>query len=649
MECSYGSQPIIKSCREERVAAGLPASVQSGVKTQNDLIILSGLPPVVREDDSFSADFTVQNISGRAMEVELDAAIGTADEKERGPVRMSLKPGEAKETGWDVRVPMGIDSIQYEITAREIGGVAINRIKKNQRVAEAIPARTFQSLLIQIDGSYSLSVERPHDAPAAKGGITISLKPKLAGTLNGVTSYMKRYPYICMEQKVSRAIALRDGALWRKVVAELPLFLDADGLVKYFPSMQQGSDVLTSYMLSIADEAGWSIPASERDKMEEGLKKFIEGKIVRYSPLPAADLSVRKVGALEALTRAGKVEARMLESIMPVPKLWPTSAFLSWTNVLFRSPSIPDRDKLLEEAEQTIRSRIDFQGNFMRFSTEAADYMWWLMVSGDFNAVKSITTLLHFDSWKKDMQRLVRGVLGRQQQGRWSSTAANAWGVLAMEKFSSMFESVRETGSTIVTVNNQEQSQKWLKYPGGKTIRFPWTKDRTEIVLRHEGTGRPWAMVQSSAAIPIKEPFSSGYKITKTLIPVESKAAGVWSKGDVVRVRLETEAKSDMGWVVLSDPIPAGAIILGAGQVQGSRSAANDEKRPEQVRPAFEEQSLEVFSAYYEFMPEGKWVVEYMMKLNNSGSFHLPPTRAEALYAPEMLGELPNETMEVAP
>jgi len=41
--------------------------------------------------------------------------------------------------------------------------------------------------------------------------------------------------------------------------------------------------------------------------------------------------------------------------------------------------------------------------------------------------------------------------------------------------------------------------------------------------------------------------------------------------------------------------------------------------------------------------------VEYTLRLNQSGRFNLPPTRVEALYAPEMFGELPNDMIEVHP
>jgi len=37
------------------------------------------------------------------------------------------------------------------------------------------------------------------------------------------------------------------------------------------------------------------------------------------------------------------------------------------------------------------------------------------------------------------------------------------------------------------------------------------------------------------------------------------------------------------------------------------------------------------------------------LRLNNPGDFALPPTRVEALYAPEMFGEAPNARVKVEP
>jgi uncharacterized protein YfaS (alpha-2-macroglobulin family) len=64
---------------------------------------------------------------------------------------------------------------------------------------------------------------------------------------------------------------------------------------------------------------------------------------------------------------------------------------------------------------------------------------------------------------------------------------------------------------------------------------------------------------------------------------------------------------------------------------------------------AYEERSFEAYRGYYEYVPKGTWVLEYTLRLNQSGVFQLPTTRVEALYFPEMFGEIPNQTMKIQP
>ncbi|MEK6717162.1 MAG: hypothetical protein AABZ16_06700, partial [candidate division NC10 bacterium] len=100
---------------------------------------------------------------------------------------------------------------------------------------------------------------------------------------------------------------------------------------------------------------------------------------------------------------------------------------------------------------------------------------------------------------------------------------------------------------------------------------------------------------------------------------------------------------------VVSDPVPAGASHLGTGLARDSQIATQGEQQEGWVWPAFEERAFEAFRAYYAYVPKGSFIVEYTIRLNQSGRFQLPTTRVEALYAPEMFGELPNTSLEVLP
>jgi hypothetical protein len=627
-------------------AVGMFGSGETSIRTTQDVMLLSGLPPVVREGDRFRAGFTVRNASNRKMEMQLTAAVAGAS-LQLDPRTESLEPGEAREVFWDAAVPLNITSLTWDVSAKEKNGGAGDKVKIKQKVVEAVQARVFQATIMQVDKPLTMAVEKPKDAIAGKGGVNVSFRKKLSNGLGGVTWYMKNYPYSCMEQKTSRAIALRDEALWKTVIAELPSHLDSDGLVKYFPTCIWGSDALTAYMLQISDEAGWTIPESIKDRMEEGLKGFIEGKVIRWSSLPTADVSIRKMAAFEALSRSEKAHPKLLGSIAIEPNLWPTSAVIDWMNALMRVPKIPDQEKRLKEAEQVIRSRINFQGTTMGFSTEKSDYLWWLMLSGDVNSVRSILTFLDLDLWKEDMPRLVRGAIGRQEHGAWHTTIANAWGVMAMEKFSRKFESVPVTGSTNAKIEDKAKGVDWRSAGEGSSVMFGWPVKQADLSINHQGAGKPWATVQSIAAIPLKEPFSSGYTIKKTVTPVEQKKKGTWSRGDVARITLELGSQSDMTWVVVNDPIPAGSTILGSGLGGDSNLLIKGEKKTGWAWPVFTERTFTALRAYYEYVAKGKWSLEYTVRLNTSGSFELPETRVEALYAPEMFGESPNGKMEV--
>jgi uncharacterized protein YfaS (alpha-2-macroglobulin family) len=282
----------------------------------------------------------------------------------------------------------------------------------------------------------------------------------------------------------------------------------------------------------------------------------------------------------------------------------------------------------------------------MGFASERNDALWWLMISGDVNSARAVLALLGEPEWREDVPRMVRGVLERQHRGRWDTTTANAWGVLATEKFSAAYESTPVTGRTAVSFGGGEREIAWPQ-PEPVELEFPWPEAPRALSLTHQGTGRPWALIQSRAALPLLQPVSSGYTIRRTVTPVEQRSKGAWTRGDVARITLRVDAQSDMGWVVVDDPIPSGATILGGGLGRDSALLTQGERREGWVYPAFEERRFEGYRAYYSYVPQGVFTVEYTVRLNNPGTFKLPATRVEALYAPEMFGERPNAAVEV--
>lgn len=530
---------------------------------------------------------------------------------------------------------------------QEVGGGALDHLQVRQQVRPVVAVRTWQATLEPVDGSLAVPVARPADAIAGQGGLAVALRTRLGDGLDGIRDHMRDYPYDCLEQQLSVAVALGERARWDAVVGRLDDYLDAHrGLLRYFPGEGPGSDILTAYVLAITHEAGWPLPAATQDALVAGLTAALDDPAPPGLDLPFAHGTPRRLAIIEALSRLGAATPDLLADLEPAQGHWPTAALLDLIAILGRVDGVADREARLQHAERLLRARLVTQGSAIHFASTGGSPLCWLMGSEDQDAVRAILTLLPEPRWRGELPRLLRGALARQRRGHWDLTTANAWGRLALEQFSAAFEGQPVTGTTRGQLGAETLTRRWTDDRPQADWLFPWPEGPERLTLTHSGQGRPWALVQSRAAIALDKPLFAGYRIARTLTPEQQRQTGQWSRGDIVRVRIELAAEATMGWVVVSDPVPAGATILGTGFGRDTPDRAG--RTPAALPPIFEERRYDGFQAYYEQVPGGSWSLEYRLRLNNAGDFALPPTRVEALYLPEMRGELPNTAMSVA-
>lgn len=669
--------PLNDSLTSFRIAAiahagaGRFGSASAMIRSSQEVMLFAGLPPFVREGDRFQAMVTLRNGGDRPLTLDVAASADAGNgAKPVGAQQVSVKAGDSALVSFPAVVPFDATKLDWLITAQEAGQPAGTQpardaMKFTQTVGAAYPVRVYQQTLEQLEPgkAWAFPVKKPNGAVPGRGGVDIRLASSLGGDLAAVREWMMRYPFICIEQRASVAVALEDEHRWNQVMNSLPLHLDGDGLVKYFPmDWLQGDDTLTAYLLTIAHEAGYEIPDAARERMLKGLEDFVAGRIHRYGALETADVVMRKLAAIDALARYKRAQPGMLEPLEIAPNLWPSSGVIDWVSLLTRMEDIPQRDEKLKEALGILRSRLFYSGTMMSFSTEKSDYLWWLMVSPDLNSVRALRLLIDDPAFPAaDAGRLARGALARQAGGHWQTTNANAWGVVALRHFRERYERDPVNGATAVKLGEQQKLLSWANArshddgdptrgtPVGPSLdtQFAWPAAQAPLSLQHQGGGKPWAFVTSRAALPLDKPLFAGYSIKRTVTPIEQKQSGIWQRGDTYRVKLEIDAQADMTWVAVSDPVPAGASVLGNGLGGDSAQLASGEKRTGWQRPAFEERAFDGYRAYYSYVPKGKFSLEYTVRLNNPGHFEMPATRVEAMYAPEIFGELPVARMEV--
>jgi hypothetical protein len=508
--------------------------------------------------------------------------------------------------------------------------------------------------------------------------------------LTGVKRYMADYPFMCLEQKVSKAVTLDDGGAWEQIVSELPNYLDSSGFAKFFPPEANGYDVLTAYVLSAAAADGRELPAQSRAQMIEALKRFIAGKTVRRFALPIeqrvgfvkgrelsfeqVELNARKIAAMEAISRyraesKGPTEAEV-NAVWRALKELPTAALVNLLMVVNRSPELSRINERRAELGKILDSRLVITGARAQFSDEE-DEFYWQLTSGDLTVVKYAAALLEIPkrtaAQERLLPKLIQGAIARQRNGHWDLTLANVWGAVALKEFAKQFERDAVAGTSAVILEPSKSSTDRadasqsiaVRWDNGVPIADPLLPVRLELpdaagaTLRvdHTGSGRPWVNVLVSAARKLTKPTGPGYNISKVVRPIKQKVAGSWSVGDLAEVELTVDAKGGFPWVVVDDPVPTGATILGSGLKNQSALNAAPEAAVSWEDPgawlAYEERSFTNYRAYFSWLAKGEHKITYRVRLNGSGSFMMPVTRAEAMYVPEYFGEAPNEVFVV--
>ncbi|TVV72009.1 hypothetical protein FOY91_15530 [Sphingomonas solaris] len=238
------------------------------------------------------------------------------------------------------------------------------------------------------------------------------------------------------------------------------------------------------------------------------------------------------------------------------------------------------------------------------------------------------------------------GVALRQRQGHWDTTPANAWGTVTARRFAGLYPPGAVAGTTTVRLGEATRTASW-PLTDAPLLRLPLPRAPTPLLLAQAGGAGPWAQVSLTAAVPLGSPLFAGYRLERAVSVIRQRNPGRLTRGDVLRVRLTIDASAERNWVVVNDPIPAGATIVGdlGGQSTQLAAAASG---GEGMAPSYVERGQEAWRGYYAWLPRGRVVVEYALRLNGVGRFQLPPSRVEAMYSPDIRAAVPNRPVTVA-
>lgn len=148
--------------------------------------------------------------------------------------------------------------------------------------------------------------------------------------------------------------------------------------------------------------------------------------------------------------------------------------------------------------------------------------------------------------------------------------------------------------------------------------------------------------------------------VSEALLSIPKKSADSVNAGELVIVDLIFESAEPRERIVLDDPLPAGLEALDYDLDTTSQANRDAESRPSdpksswlgttfrEARSRREVRDDRVVTTFDKIEP-GMYRVHYLARATSIGSFVMPPTRIEAMYAPEVYGRTAAGVLTVKP
>ena len=635
----------------------------------------------------------VSNNTGRAQEVEVTLlADGVRIDGESSQQVSIPDGGEAKVTWWvEVRDVEAVDVVMSAV-AGEYSDAARPRLTTGPDgtllvYRYAAPEIVGTGGQLVGEDARTEVVALPPKYDDRQGELTVRLDPSLAAGMRDGLTYLEHYPYECTEQVVSRFLpnVLTYQALKRLDIRDPELEARLPGLVEEGIDklvLRQNGDggwgwwygnesnpYLSAYVvfgLVRAQEAGFEVP---EETLRRGLS-YLESTLVRARDLKSYREANRQAFVLYVLAEAGETRraSEYADIEMSAGDLFDRRDKLSHYGRAFLAMTLG----LIDSGDGRIKTLLsDIQNNAILSATgahwEEADYDRWAMNTDTRSTAVILDALVHLDPDNALIPQVVRWLMVARRDGIWETTQETAWALIALSDW-------------MVVTGELEGEYAYGVWLNGDTLAegtvTPSTVDESVhlrvgvaelladagnqlTVGRGPGEGRLYYTVHLKVYLPVEEvePLNRGIIVQRRYVDPDCTLGAKCPEvnkvevGDVVQVRLTIIAPHDLYYVVVEDPLPAGAEAIDPSLATTSLTAEG----PGLYRGWEGEEGYDFYHwwwhwySHYElrdekvvlfadYLPAGTYEFVYTFRATLPGEYHVIPTVAYEFYFPEVFG-----------
>jgi len=667
------------------------------------------MPNQVAEGDGFTAGFSVMNRTDQARSVRVRiSATGSVDTGAAElDTELQLAPYERKVVDMPIlasRLPMRRDVSTGSIRFAVHAGDSVDQ----DAIEHRLPVLKRRSLEVAAqygsltEGEVQDPVTLPSGIYPDSSEVSVLLTPTVIGNADGAFRYLRDYPYICWEQKLTKGVmAAHFNALQPRLdptlewpgstelpaatLAQAASFQAPNGGMTYFvPDDRNVSPYLSAYTalaFSWLKAAGHAIPANVETRLHDYLLNLLRRDDVPdfYTQHMSATVRAVALNALVASGRIGLTDLVRYEGHLPYMDLFGAANFLGATL------QVDGASALAEKAINQILAHSNTTGGKLTFNDDVDDGYRRILTS----PLRSSCAVLSALTKVSDLDRFGLGdapaamtraiTQTRGSRDHWENTQENMFCMNALIDYARRFEQVAPDLQVDVSLNRQSFGAGSVEGFRSEALSFSTPIMPTEqrgsdtVAISATGAGRVYYTTRLTYA-PTEENLdrvNAGIDIRREYAVQRN---GEWIKldspmtldrGELVRIDLFVALPAARNFVVVDDPVPGGlepvnrdlATTSGVDADAGEYVAAGgsywytfgDWNAFGFSRWSFYHRELrhDAVRFYSDYLGPGRYHLAYTAQAIAPGTFNVPPSLAAEMYDPDVYGKTLPTVLEV--
>ncbi len=653
------------------------------------------LPNQLTSGDRFTAGFSVLNRSDqtRTLDVNVEARGPIESGTARTHQAITLGPFK-RETVWLPVNTVGDGSIRFAATVSD-------KLDKDA-LGQTVPVH--KRLSLDVAASYGTTLTPGIDEvlqfPSAMmpnvGAVSVTFAPSVIGNLDGAMRYVRDYPYLCWEQRLTKALMAANYIQLRGYLGadlewpeakSLPqtLLNDAStfqapngGMAFWSPDDSRVSPYLsaaTALAFNRLRTAGYSVPEDVEKHLDDYLQALLRSNTAPSFYSEGMVSSVRAV-ALQALAERNRVtlgDLQRYEKYAPQMDLFGLAAYLD------AAVKVKGAEGVARSAAGLILSHANQSGGQFHFSENWDDGYYQMLGTPMRSNCAILSAFLDYGETPQGAAlvgdvpfKLVRTITQtRGSRDHWENTQENVFCSTALTRYAALYEKdtpALKASATLDGATLGSTSFSAFRDPPALISRPNGATDagrKATLHIDRQGTGRLYYSTRLSYSLTDQAATetNAGMEVHREY---SVQRDGRWQllgspmnvrRGELVRVDLYLSLAAPRHFVVVDDPVPGGLEPVNRDLATGSTVDADATEFQAAGGSLWfkysdwSEYGIDLWSFYHrellheaarfyaDYLPAGHYHLSYGAQAMAEGQFSASPTKAEEMYDPDVYGK----------